>query len=180
MLMERDVFGWKLAVDVEATARAYERLALDCTCNYCRNFSLAVATLPEPLLGLLHSLGIDPAKPANATEYGRQPNGLHMYDAFYHAVGTILDDSAVMRDQFGHVQLTESIDFLFTTRTQLVGPNFPQPALQLEVFFFIPWLLDQPPDPEPLVIQVSTGARSIIRSLARWANRAIMSRGKPN
>lgn len=180
MFVERDVFGWQLAIDIEATARAYERLALDCTCSYCRNFALGVARLPEPLPGLLHSLGIDPAKPANVSEYARQPNGLHMYDAFYHVVGTILDDRAVVRDQFGHVQLTESIDLLFTTEAQLVGRDFPQPVLQLEIFFFLPWLLDEPPEAEPIVTRLSTGARSIIRLLARWANRAIMSRGKPN
>lgn len=180
MFVERDVFGWKLAIDVETTARTYQRLALDCTCLYCQNFALAVATLPDPLLDLLYGLGIDPAKPANTSEYARQPNGLHMYDAFYHVVGTILDDSAVVRDQFGHVQLTESIDFFFTTRAQLVAPDFPRPVLQLEVFFFLPWLLDEPPEPEPVVTQLSTGARSIIRFLARWANRAIMWRGKPN
>ncbi len=147
MLVERNLLGWKLAVDTKATAEAYQRLTLDCTCTYCQNFSKAVVALPEQLLGLLHDLGVDPAKPANTSDYGRQPNDLHLYDAFYHVVGTIRDDRAVMRNQFGRVQLAPQVDLLLNNDVSLVPPDFPTPVFQVEASFLLPWLLAQPPEP---------------------------------
>ncbi len=147
MLAERDILGWKLAIDSEATALAYQRLTLDCTCTYCQNFAQAVLTLPEPILALLQGLGIDPTKPANTTEYGLQPNGLHLYYAFYHVVGTIIDDGAVIRNQFGRAQLTEQIDLIVTADVHLLPPDFPRPVLQFEASFLLPWLLSHPAEP---------------------------------
>ncbi len=138
--------GWVLEIDRAATAHAYEDLSVGCTCAYCRNFLVAANHLPDQVHGVLKPLGIDGAKPAEIVEYNQNPDGSHFYGWWYHAVGSILSDQQVAKDQFGQTQLCQGINLIISARDDLVAAHFPRPVVQIEFFGNLPWLLGEPPD----------------------------------
>jgi len=88
-------FGqWRYSVDRAATEAAYAREpaggAVTCTCVGCRNFVAARNQIfPPRFVEFLESLGIDPAKEADAYHTARMAPGRHHYGGWYHFIGTL-------------------------------------------------------------------------------------------
>lgn len=64
--------GYRLEVDVEATRAYYDSHPgpwITCTCDGCRNFMLAVKTLPQAVRDFFDALGLDPEKPGELCYY---------------------------------------------------------------------------------------------------------------
>jgi hypothetical protein len=88
-------FGlWEFTVDREATVAAYalaDRGGSDqCSCNGCRNFSVARnAVYPAAFLALLESLGIDSLKDGEVFHNARLGPGVHDYGGWFHFIGSL-------------------------------------------------------------------------------------------
>lgn len=76
--------GYRLEVDVEATRAYYDSHPgpwITCTCDGCRNFMLAVKTLPQAVRDFFDALGLDPEKPGSCVtirERGAAPQRRRM------------------------------------------------------------------------------------------------------
>ena len=87
--------------DREATAAIYASLrngwAEDCGCVGCRNL-MAQRDVIYPVLfrELLHQLGIDPNKEAEAVADGPLENGLHHYGGWFFFVGEMVEAGEVL------------------------------------------------------------------------------------
>ncbi|WP_026691028.1 hypothetical protein [Alteribacter aurantiacus] len=141
--MEQILFGsWAIEVDVRKTKEFYDQYHLitdDCNCDYCSNYVLACSTFSSELNALFHSLGIDPRKEGEVSEYTKNQDGTHLYGVFYHVRGKIVDGPTdwqpiKMNGQpVCEIRLSNELD--------LVPVRFPKPAIQLEVQMNVPWLL---------------------------------------
>ena len=137
------LLGWSLDIDPAMTRQAYEHLAVECDCAYCRNFLAALAQLPQEVHRTLQTLGVDPAKPAEIVEYTQNPDGTHYSGWWYHLVGQMSADHDGTTDRATSVQLTADTTVTITTKVDLAAPDFPQPILQIEFFTDLPWVLDE-------------------------------------
>lgn len=137
-----DMLRWSLAVDREATVRAYQHAdAAGCDCAYCRNFVAAQAQLPAQIDQTLRMLGIDPARPAEIVEYTQNPDGSHFYGWWYHAVGRILAEDCGGAGEHSCAELTSGVEVGINAKDDLVPAHFPRPVIQIELFCNLPWVL---------------------------------------
>ncbi len=148
-----EIAGWVVEVNRWATAVAYEQLetaAKSCGCTYCQNYVAAIPTLPGELTRWLRYLGVDPAKSAKVTEYGRNGDKTHRYGASYYLVGRIIAGmdvrafQAVPREP-GKPSLRERAALRVDTDTKLLVAGFPGQAVRLEVFVDVPWVIGGSP-----------------------------------
>ncbi|NLS76855.1 MAG: hypothetical protein GXY76_06300 [Chloroflexi bacterium] len=151
MLQQVRLLEWLLEVDTEATAATYRNVPSDqdCTCAYCRNFRAAWRTLPAELLQVLETLGIDPAKPLDITEFWENEDGTHFYMGMYNLVGRIVDgdDYRTVSRKSGQIDLhplVENAGIGFTGDVDF-GRGFPTPILQAEFMADVPWVLGEKP-----------------------------------
>ncbi len=135
--MEQVIFGWKLEVDEEATRRWYESAAdWDCDCGHCRNFvAQGDASFPEELRTVLAAFGVRPAKASYVCQIDREGEQ-NLYQIQYPLVGKILERGP------------ESEEFRVLTPDERTEPDgaedFPQPRIELELWLWLPWVLDEP------------------------------------
>ena len=142
-----------LEIDVARTQAFYRqapRLTDGCDCDGCRNYLLAVADFPPPVMAFLQQLGIDAAKAAEVFVWNAEDDGaaLH-YGGFYHLCGRFVsgddcwqDNGAINRDAWAAVADGYAVGF--TRRVSLAEENLPSPAIQMEIdFHAVPWKLDQ-------------------------------------
>ena len=145
---------YELDVDVERTRRFYqEHSGITCDCAGCRNFTQAVALLPDAVQDFLRQFGIDPAKPAEISAVYAPSDDSIFYDGFYHISGTILsgtnpwiqiDHKHFALDQQCLIKLDDENTVFFTGDVHLLEENFPTPAFQIEIQFTLPWVLPEP------------------------------------
>lgn len=148
--MEKELVfgGYRLLADVEKTRAYYAAHPLPwvtCTCAGCRNFVEAAKQLPEEVKAFFAVLGADPEKPAETSWYPGSPTEASG-DAWYHVCGKIVERA---EPQEGHMlgemlDITEAFSAAFTPECWLLPEDFPRPCFQLEVFFQLPWLLEEP------------------------------------
>ncbi|KGX91158.1 hypothetical protein N781_04980 [Pontibacillus halophilus JSM 076056 = DSM 19796] len=144
------VGSWTIEVDVHQTKEfynAYHLITEDCPCDYCANYVVACETLSREIKELFQLLGIDPHKEGEVSEYMENEDGTHLYDAFYHLVGRIVEepnDSAPHKteDEFSSLHEHE-IHIAFSNDLALVPEGFPKPIIQLEIQLNLPWLVNQ-------------------------------------
>lgn len=90
--MERMKIGdWILEVDVERTRdfyQEYHQITEGCYCLFCKNFVTAVELIPKPVLDFFQSLGIDPTKEGEVSEYCENKDGTHLWRFFSYS-GTV-------------------------------------------------------------------------------------------
>jgi len=148
------VAGWQIEFDKEATRAAYAKLPNDigCTCHTCRNFLKVAPTLPNAVFRFFGELGIDLLKPPEVYE-NYYKDGQVFYGGFYHIVGNYLSGDDVWQpvaQDPSHQVVTEmyhvadDFDIGFTHNVAVVPEGFPEPVLQMEVSFTLPWVLDEP------------------------------------
>ncbi len=151
MIFERGVY--LIEHDPERTggfyAQAPETL---CDCAGCRNFRAAVSRMSEELRSFLEQFGIDPAKPAEMSVVYAPAKDELCYNGFYHFCGEILEgreayiqtgERAFELDQRYIISVNEGEQAWFLTQCALIDASFPRPAAQVEVFFNLPWVLDE-------------------------------------
>lgn len=154
MIFEQGVYG--LDVDVERTRAYYAQAGgVDCGCSGCRNYAVAVKQMPRTVRGFLEQFGIDPAKPAETTAYNALADGQTWYHAWFHICGQIQEGTEPFR-QTGpksfelkreyQIPLGGDSDVWFMADCDLLDKAFPRPAYQLEVTFYLPWVLEEPND----------------------------------
>lgn len=150
-----------LDVDVERTRAYYHSQdpGIGCECSGCRNYERAAAVFPEELQDFFRALGVHPQKPAEVYVNCTRGDGRLWYGGFYHLRGTLLqgeggwhtvasDGTSQTRawDPKSCYLAAEDFRAAFTEDTALVAPDFPQPALQLEIDAVLPWLLEEEND----------------------------------
>lgn len=147
--MKEFVFGgYRLAVDVEKTQAYYAAHPLPwvtCDCCGCRNFIQAVKLLPEEVQRFFAQLGVDIEKPANTSWFGGTQEVISG-DAWYHLCGEILERVEPLENQaFGeYIPVAENFDAAFGPECWLLPEDFPKPCFQMDVFYQLPWVLDEP------------------------------------
>ena len=122
-----------------------------CDCSGCRNFRAAVSQMPEALRSFLEQFGIDPAKPAEMSVLNAIGRDELCYDGFYHLCGQLREgtepfiqtgERSFQLDQRYVITLDE-VQLWFRPDCALMDPDFPRPAIQLEVTFNLPWVLEE-------------------------------------
>jgi len=150
-LDQRKIGSWIIEVDTKKTKDFYEQYHLiteGCECNYCANYVLACDQLPEEIKILFNSLGIDPRKEGEVSEYMKNEDGTHLYGVFYHVVGRIIkgpqlwvpnmESSEVFSPNF---EKYFDVEIGFSDEISLVPEGFPTPIIQFEVQMNVPWVL---------------------------------------
>lgn len=147
---------WKLEVDVEKTKdfyQSYHQITEGCECLYCKNFVNAIEIMPKPVLDFFQSLGIDPTKEGEVSEYYEKEEGMHLYGGFFHIVGELIsgpDCWVATSEEVSHLATNKMIEindfkFGFTHGISSLPEGFPKPTLQLEFEGIIPWVLKERP-----------------------------------
>ncbi|WP_284640785.1 hypothetical protein [Paenibacillus silviterrae] len=150
------ISDWILEVDVKATREYYQchpKITDGCDCIYCKNFVAAVELMPQDVASFFESLGIDPTKEGEVSEYCENTDGTHLYGGFYHVVGNIINgpdcwvntDSEVNHLSSNLLEIS-GFSFGFTYTISLLPADFPKPAIQLEFQGNVPWILEEKPD----------------------------------
>jgi hypothetical protein len=147
-----EILHWILEIDFERTCNFYNSCHLitdDCKCMDCLNYVGACALVPEKILHLYVSLGIDPTKEGEVYNMVKNDDGTCLYGGFYHITGRIIKgpDCTVISEEnssvrtFNLLPLVEGYKIGFTQRLSLVPEGFPLPVIQMEFMFNIPWVL---------------------------------------
>lgn len=146
MLDTINLFGYTVEIDKYLTKNVFAHFppGWGCTCTYCHNFRAAIPLLPAALTAPLQRCGIDLMYPAEIVEYyGDQ---MHLYEAWYHVVGSIRAAPSAPLNVFGRYQLTETIEVGITDDISLLPKHFPTQVFQISFFATLPWVLDEPPE----------------------------------
>lgn len=146
---------WVLEVDVERTRgcyQAYQQITESCDCLFCKNFVSAIGHLPPDVLEFFDSLGGDPSKEGEVSEYCENADGTHLYGCFYHIVERLIsgpDCWVTTGEETSHLEANlleiSGFTFGFTYGISLLPDEFPEPAVQLEVQGNIPWVIAERP-----------------------------------
>lgn len=137
---------WDYSCDVDATIAAYGRIeigvAATCACAGCRNFVQAREhVFTAPFLAISSSLGIDPRKDAQLSQYHRFAPGRHGYLGAFVFVGEL-------RTLAPHARVTVSpgLDVALSATAPPRDPAFEGlPVLALDFHAEgVPWVLDEP------------------------------------
>lgn len=130
--------AYELDVDVGRTRAFCDRDAgIACACDGCRNYQKAAAAFPAAVRDFLESLGLAPEKPAEVYVNCAEAEGMRLsYGGFYHLCG-------VIRRGEGVVRLAEGYRVWFRSECDLIADDFPRPAVQMEIDFHVPWVLDE-------------------------------------
>ena len=153
-MKQRQIAGWVIEFDQEATELAYvhQSSEMGCSCQNCRNYSAAVPTFPDEVLEFFEELGIDPAKPSEIYEIEFENNQV-LHGGFYHIVGNYLSGDDIRQPVAKNPRrqkttafftITENFQIGFTQGSSVGPDRFPPPVLQMEICFKIPWVLDKP------------------------------------
>ena len=150
MIFERGVYG--IEHDPERTGGFYAQAPeTDCDCAGCRNFRAAVSRMPGELRAFLEQFGIDPAKPAEMSVLHAPAKDALCYNGFYHFCGELrrglepfiqIGEKRFQMDQQYILSVGED-SVWFLAECALVAPDFPRPAVQAEVTFRLPWVLEE-------------------------------------
>lgn len=139
---------WIFDCDVEATRKAYDEIdfggAEVCDCYLCRNFLAARPDVfPTKFLDLFVRLGIDHRKEAESYHINRLAPGLHLYGAWYHFIGQIVQQPD------SPAKLSENVTIDFMTKRDLAAESFAnQPLVQVEITLKVSWTLAQEEEPD--------------------------------
>lgn len=137
-----------IEIDVNQTKSFYEKhhfITEDCCCAYCTYYTLACDEFSPEIKNLFNLLGIDPRKEGEISEYMVNEDGTHLYGAFYHIVGKIIDAPQLYtptnsENEFSTLNLNR-IEIGFSEELDLIPDSFPKPTVQFEIQLNIPWLL---------------------------------------
>ena len=142
-------------VDVEKTREFYNTAPLitaDCSCSGCRNYEKAVDSIPKEIASFFAQLGIDMKKSPDVHVHNPDVDGLVLYGGWYHLCGKLVSGespwvstgSGMHLDETKLHAVSEGFRVWFQRGCALLADTFPLPAIQLELYAYIPWVLDEP------------------------------------
>ncbi len=143
---------WLVSVDRDATTAAYAALPawgglFGCDTPLCENFRHAYGLLPPAFLSVLITMGVDPTKPAELYDVEPPQGDLCLCGGWYHAVGELLSGrDALQPGQLNRYEVilrevTAGFRMGITARLAALPGSFPAPALQIEFWGQIPWVI---------------------------------------
>lgn len=152
MIFEIGVY--RLNIDTERTRAFYEHDQwFGCGCAGCRNYVKAVSLLSEPVKAFFEQFGIDPGKPAEMSVLHSPDGKVTLYNGFFHICGSLLEGKAPwiqtgpknfrLKEAY-LICIDEDCSALIVEECDLLEDTFPHPAIQLDISFALPWLLDEP------------------------------------
>ena len=144
---------WKIRFDREATRTAYSGVSLgspeSCGCEDCLNLAeVRLQAYPPEALTIFEQLGIDYTKEAETWRVYREESGLHIYNGFFHFVGSIESgkDVIVYTNQTGTYDFEKVGDYFeygFTSNISLLPESFAgKEVVQLEFQTKAPWVIN--------------------------------------
>ena len=153
--MTQQVGLYTLKTDPEQTRQFYSSVdrSLGCDCAGCRNYEVAISALPPAIGQFLAQFGIQPEKPSEISVLCAPTRQQLLYHGFFHICGEIPDESDLWIPTGPKsrklnpdylISITADCSAYFTGDCALLDPQFPRPAIQLEISFPLPWLLDEP------------------------------------
>ena len=149
-------FGnYLLDIDVEKTKKFYETaetITLGCDCLACCNYEKATNKFPTEVLNLFDKIGVDITKAAEIIAYASENDKKSIsYGGFYHICGTLLSDTVLWNTSDSAVlhlnenkmyEITDGYRIGFKSECDLLEDNLPLPAVQMEISFTCPWVLE--------------------------------------
>lgn len=147
---------WDLRVDVDATRRAYEEMALGwpeyCGCVHCRNFARARDRVyPQEALELFPKLGISAERECEVVPYQAVDATTYFYTGHFLFVGEVASGpdywkpaagGGLANDPEATAYLTDEFRMGFTARVERTPKAFRvKPLVQLEFGAKAPWVL---------------------------------------
>ena len=154
MVFEQGVYV--IEHDPERTGDFYARKpGTTCDCSGCRNFRAALGKMSVEMRGFLEQFGIDPAKPAEMTPLCAVGKEELCYDGFYHFCGEIREglepfvqvgEKSFQLDPRYQISVGVEEQVWFSADCHLLEPDFPLPAVQIGVYFNLPWVLEEEND----------------------------------
>ncbi|GAB4478732.1 MAG: hypothetical protein Kow00124_23470 [Anaerolineae bacterium] len=143
---------WLVSVDRAATTAAYAALPAwgglsGCDTPLCENFRQAYSLLPPAFLSVLITMGVDPAKPAELYDVEPPQGGACLCGGWYHAVGELLAGrDALQPGQLNRYEVilrevSAGFRMGITARLAALPGSFPAPALQIEFWGQVPWVI---------------------------------------
>jgi len=129
---------YKLDVDADKTRAFYQRkyTPAECSCAGCRNFREAVGILPREVKSFFDNLGIDMKKMREVYTFNANDDNTVSYGGFTHICGKILAADSEW------IAITPDFKISFQEDCDLPEDVFPLPAVQLEIWADIPWVLE--------------------------------------
>ena len=156
-MRQTTIARWRLEYDAEATSHCYAQLPIGsgCDCLDCRNFLAGSERFfPQEFRRYADDLGIDLAKPAELSHYGRDPStALHIAGGWFHLVGCIVSGTDVVQwfastGTYHFEPLSPPFEFGFHSNAELIGLPFrPHGVIQLEFMTQVAWVLTEPESP---------------------------------
>lgn len=140
---------WTLDVEVEKTLYFKGTKLEVCDCLYCRNFA-AVISQDHPLLrAKLLELGIDAATPNHVSYFDREDGG-QLAIGNYHFSGTVVEGPLSTMEDWNESNTVEieGMQIGFSKSLELLPDDFPEPVVQVNFEFIMPWVLDERPEGE--------------------------------
>ena len=138
-------------VDLDKTKKFYDESNVspyDCSCRKCRNYMLAIDDFPKEVFDFFEKLCVDIRKSPEVYGIGDMGDGKFQYGGFYHLCGKIMScpDSWINHEipvmPMDFYSIADNYDIKFSNDVELLEDKFPLPAIQMDVFFTVPWKLD--------------------------------------
>ncbi len=158
--MLRNIGNYVLDIDIDATKQAFINMPPDvqCSCDGCRNYNVAMACVSDDVKAFMESLGVDIYKASELMIPFELENGLISYMGFYHICGKII--SGARPDNFREVHPTEypydetnlikigdNFEVGFKNECDLLPDSFAKPCFQMDIFADLPWVIERGDDP---------------------------------
>lgn len=149
-------FGnYLLDIDVEKTKEFYETaetITQGCDCLGCCNYENATHKFPTEVFNLFDKIGVDITKASEIIPYASENDKKSIsYGGFYHICGTLLSDTVLWNttdSEYFHLnegkmyEVANDYKIGFRSECDLLEDNFPLPAVQMEISFICPWVLE--------------------------------------
>lgn len=144
------VFGKVTAdIDADATRLFYKsgNYINDCSCAGCCNFRAYAAGFDEKIKSVLSAFGIDDPNfiaeiiPFDTSAQEYEKRGGLVYGGFYHAVGKTGGEKFKFEETAA--KLTDNFEIFLSPDISLLPEGFPRPAVQIEIFAHIPWVIPE-------------------------------------
>jgi hypothetical protein len=149
--MERLKIGsWIIEVDISKTKAFYEKQPLlteEWDSDFEQNYVLACEKFSKDVKDFFYSLGVDPRKQGEVSEYKENKDGTHIYGGFYFIVGNIISGPDfwinTVEGLTPNFETVNGMQIAFTNELAMTPDDeLPKPVIQLEFQLNVPWLLN--------------------------------------
>ncbi|MDO5095718.1 MAG: hypothetical protein Q4D65_04085 [Peptostreptococcaceae bacterium] len=134
--MEIRIGKYVLTIDEERTKDYYRNKAkeTDCICEGCENYRAFGKLKSHPLADFLKPFGLSIEDCVESSAIYAEDPDFVFYDVWYHCCGEIL---SVEQEPVN----INGIDISFSDNCHLLEEDFPLPAIQINLWLKVPWLL---------------------------------------